>query len=73
MGATKPTWTILNRWDKTVLYAVSWNKLTVNVEVETVKDAIGYLKRVNSSVTNDFETYGMQSVKDKVNDALMIK
>lgn len=70
MGARKPTWTILNKWSKTVLYSVSWQKKVINVEVESIADRIGALKRVQSSITNDFEEYGMQAVKNRINSVI---
>lgn len=71
MGATKPSWTKWGGEKNTARYQASWRGNVINIEVESVKDGIGTLRRVNSSVTPDFEEYGMQAVKDRVNEALI--
>jgi hypothetical protein len=59
----------INQWDNTILYQATNGKLTYNVEVETVKDKLGNLKKVECSLTGHFEEYSMEAVKERVRKA----
>ncbi len=68
----KLKWKKVIAWDKTVLYQVTNGHETINVEIETIKDGIGQLKRVITTY-GDFETYGMKNVKLKVAELFTTK
>lgn len=60
------SWKKANSWTNTSLYQASNGIKTTNVEITTIKDKRGYLKRVECSKMSMFESYDMATIKEKV-------
>ena len=57
----------IHSWDNQTLYhAMNDKKMIIPFTVTNIVDKIGSLKRVECSLTGDFEVYGMKEVKKRI-------
>lgn len=57
---------VINKWDNETLYLFEYEGKRTNVTIARIRDRKGTLLRVQTSITNDFETYDMTEVKSKL-------
>ena len=62
----KVTFKKVHSWKDNAVYQATNSKLTIIFSIESVRDRVGTLKRVMCSQTNDFESYSMAEIKNKI-------
>lgn len=60
---------LISTWRNERIYLFSFDDIKAIVSITRIKDRKGTLLQVQSSITNDFETYGMKEVKQRLIDA----